>query len=133
MKFSEIELPSNKKFGYFFTIVFFILGIYFYSLNLLFFSYLFLTFFIMFIIITQIKSEYLLPLNKIWMSLGFLLGKIISPIILGIIYFGIFTSVSLVMKVFGRDELVLKVNNKNTQWRDRSNDELYVRSFKNQF
>lgn len=133
MKFSEIELPSNKKFGYFFTIVFFILGIYFYSLNLLFFSYLFLTFFIVFIIITQIKPEFLLPLNKIWMSLGFLLGKIISPIILGIIYFGIFTSVSLVMKVFGRDELVLKVNNKNTQWRDRSNDELYVRSFKNQF
>lgn len=133
MKFTDIELPSNKKFGYFFTTVFFILSVYFYLINFIFFTYFFIFFSIIFIIITKTKPDLLLPLNKIWMSLGFLLGKIISPIILGVIYFGLFTSISFAMKIFGRDELHLKFNNKNTKWRERSKDGLNIGNFKNQF
>lgn len=133
MKYSDLKLPSNKKFGYFFTLVFLCASGYFYFLNILLFSYLFFVLFFAFLLITRIKPNLLLPLNKLWMGIGFLLGYIVSPIILGIIYFGLFTSVGLVMKFFGRDELVLKLKYKESYWRDRSADELYLESFKNQF
>jgi len=133
MKYSEFKLPSNHKFGYFFSFIFFSSGIYFFLYNNIFFSYLFFILCFIFLIITRIKPNLLLPLNKLWMRLGFLLGYFISPIVLGIIYFGLFTSIGLIMKFFGRDELVLKMVNKETYWRDRSTDELYLISFKNQF
>ena len=63
---------------------------------------------LIFFLITIINSNLLLPFNKTWMRFGFLLGKIISPIVLGIMFFCLFTPYGLVMKLFGRDILLLK-------------------------
>jgi hypothetical protein len=86
MKFSKIELPSNKKFGYFFAAIFIIIAAYFYinkSINL---TYIFVSIAIFFFLAAILKDEILLPLNKLWMRFGFLLGIIISPIVLGLIF-----------------------------------------------
>ena len=53
---------------------------------------------VLFLLVTMIKSELLLPLNKLWMRLGLLLGMIISPIVLGVIFFGLFTPIALCMR-----------------------------------
>ena len=82
---------------------------------------------------TLLKAELLLPLNKLWMSLGLLLGMIVSPIVLGIIFFGMFTPISQLMKLFGRDELRLKLKNRGSHWRLKELTSTPPESFKNQF
>ena len=109
MKFSEVELPSNKKFGFFFTFIFTLVAVYFSSTTNLKWTYAFSIVALLFLLITLIKSDALLPLNKLWMRFALLLGMIISPIVLGIIFFGLVTPYALVMKMFGRDELRLKI------------------------
>ena len=82
--------------------------------------------------IDLIKEDLLLPFNKLWMRLGFFLGKIISPIILGIIFFFIFTPIAYGMRIFNRDELNLKFGEKISHWKNRSKDNQPI-LFKNQF
>jgi len=128
----NIKLPSNQKFGYFFSAIFLILGLYllYSKFNLI--SYIFFVLSVIFIIVTYIKPILLFPLNKLWMQLGFFLGKIISPIILGIIFFGLFTPYSIVMKIFRRDELNLKKFHNKSYWVSRLNKSNQT-NFKRQF
>ena len=65
-----------------------------------------------FLIITITNADALLPLNKLWMKFGILLGMIISPIIMGIIFFVIFTPIAILMRLSGRDELRLRFKKK---------------------
>jgi hypothetical protein len=132
MKLPEIELPSNKKFGYFFTVVFTIIASYFYfnkSLNL---TYLFGVVAAFFILVTILKDDLLLPLNRLWIRLGLLIGMIISPIVLGLIFFTLFSPVGIFMRLFGRDELHLKYKKKPSYWILRD-DSIHADSFKRQF
>lgn len=64
----------------------------------------------------------MLALNKIWMRFGFILGIIISPIILGIIFFTIFTPIGILLKLLRRDELHIKKNSNKSYWRIRENN-----------
>ncbi len=132
MKFSEIELPSNRKFGVFFTIVFAVAAAYsYYSANVT-LAYVFITAASIFLLVTLIKSDALIPLNKLWMRFGLLLGMIVSPIVLGVIFFGLFTPYALVMRLTGRDELRLKLDEKTSHWIIRY-DPITSESFKHQF
>ena len=133
MNFKEVKLPSNKKFGFFFTFVFTIVGIYLFFHEILFLSFLFLLLAFIFFIIS-LKFPFLLTtLNKLWMFIGFFLNKIISPIILGTIYFGLITPIGFVRRRFGNDELNLNKNNNNTYWLIRLNKKLSSENFKRQF
>ena len=107
MNFSKIKLPSNRKFGYFFTIIFLIASCYSYYIDKLFVVYLLGSLCGIFFIITIINANILLPLNKLWMKFGILLGMIVSPVIMAIIFFGIFTPIGIFMRLYGRDELRL--------------------------
>jgi hypothetical protein len=73
------------------------------------------------------------PLNKAWFYLGKWLGKITSPIVMGIIFFGILTPVSVLTRLFGRDELRLKRRAISSYWIDRASPAVTAQSFKNQF
>jgi Saxitoxin biosynthesis operon protein SxtJ len=75
----------------------------------------------------------LAPLNKAWFYLGKGMGKIISPIVLAIIFWGILTPVAIVTRLFGRDELRLKRRANNSYWIDRTSPVVAAHSFKNQF
>lgn len=88
---------------------------------------------LLFGVISILSPQILGPLNKVWFYLGQFLGKIVSPIVLGIIFFGILTPVGLVTRLFGRDELRLKRSKKDTYWVDRSPPGPQAESFKNQF
>jgi len=132
MKFSEIELPSNRKFGFFFAFVFAVAAAYFYNATNMTWAYAFIAASLIFLVITLVKDDALLPLNKLWMRFGLLLGMIVSPIVLGVIFFGIFAPIALLMRMSGRDELRLKFNNKATHWISRS-EPIKSDSFKHQF
>lgn len=131
MNMSDVELPSNRKFGLFFSAFSFILSIYFYSNFLL--SYILITVGFLFFTVALIKSDLLLPLNNLWMWFGMLIGRIVSPIVLGVVYFGLFTPMSFIMRLIRRDELRLRVNNDGTKWISRENSSIKSASFKNQF
>ena len=132
MKFSEVELPSNRMFGFLFTFIFAVATAYFYYSANLNWAYVFTVITLIFLLITMIKSDALLPLNKLWMRFGLLLGMIVSPIVLGVIFFGLFTPIAILMRLSGRDELRLKFAEKASHWISRE-EPIKSESFKHQF
>ena len=129
------NMVSNKKFGFFFTFVFLLVSA---SLILIYKS-LVLTGIIFFLlsIITILLTLYfpnkLTFFNKIWYFFGLLLNRIISPVILGTIFFGIISPIALGMKIFKRDESLLKRKKCKSYW--KSDTFLYNEksSYKNQY
>ena len=110
---------TNKSFGILFFIVFLIFGLW--PLkngeNL---NYYFIIFSGIFLLLGLLNSKLLSPLNKIWIKFGEILGIIIAPIIMALVYFAILTPVSLVIRVFGKDLLGLKfINKQQTYWINR--------------
>ena len=132
MKSPEIKLPSNHKFGFFFSIIFLLASLYSYYIDSKIMTYVLGALCGIFLVITIINAKILLPLNKLWMKFGILLGMIVSPIIMGIIYFGIFTPIAIIMRLAGRDELRLRLKKQKTHWINRKILNK-VDSFKNQF
>ena len=132
MKLDKIELPSNRKFGIFFTFIFGLCACYSFYVNAIIFAYALIGASITFFLVSMLKSDILLPLNKLWMRFGLLLGMVISPIVLGLIFFGIFTPTALLMKLFRRDELRIRFKNKESHWIPRLQPIDPV-SFKRQF
>ena len=119
MSFSNIELPSNRKFGLFFTVVFFLAATYSYYINAIGWLYILSAICLAFFTTTIFKADALYPLNKLWMRFGFLLGMIISPIVIGVIFFGIFTPLAILMRLFRRDELRLNFKKQTSHWVNR--------------
>ena len=131
-KYKNIVLPSNQKFGYFFTFVFLITSIYFYFRENSMAFYVLGTCSIFFFLVTLFKAEILKPLNKLWMGFGLVLGMIVSPIVMGVIFFMIFTPIGILMRLFGRDELLLQFKDKSSYWTKRHED-ILSNSFRRQF
>ena len=133
MNRSNAKLPPNRIFGFFFCLVFLILTTYFYFLNEILFSLIafFLTFF--FLISSTLKPKILLPLNKLWTLLGLSIGRIINPITLGLIFFGLFSPLSIGMKMFGRDALYLKQKKYQSFWQNGKLKTSKVVNFKLQY
>ena len=121
---------NNRSFGILFFIVFLILGLYptlkGNSPNIYF---IFIS--IPFIILGLINSKILTPLNNAWIKLGEILGMVIAPIVMAIIYFFILTPISIVVRIFGKDLLSIKFNKQvNTYWINRKKN---INSMKKQF
>lgn len=132
----EQTLPSERSFGLLFGAVFVLLAAYGWffkswssvvELSLLGVA-------LAFVLLGFVAPKILSPLNWLWFQLGQLLGKIVSPIVLGAIFFLLLTPVSLVTRLFGRDELCLKRKASQTSyWLDRAPPGPAPESFKNQF
>ena len=133
MNSSEVQLPTNRKFGFFFTAVFALAGGYFVNKDSVVVAYTLLALAAAFFLVTMIKADFLLPLNKLWMHFGLLLGKIVSPVVLGVIFFGLFTPIALVMVIVGRDELRLRVKKLPSFWKPREKNSVSSNQFQNQF
>lgn len=127
-------LPSNKKFGLLFFGIFLALALYAYSKNeataIIGFLLLISGFFL---ISSFFHPTLLTPLNKAWFMLGLALGKVVSPLVLGIIFFGLITPIALIARLMGRDELKLKRPKKSTYWSEPIGSNSDADSFKNQF
>ena len=121
---------SNKSFGLLFFVVFLIIGLWPLkngeSLN-----YYFIIASIVFLILGLLNSKLLSPLNKSWIKLGEILGNIIAPIVMALVYFVILTPISIIVRVFGKDLLGLKfLKEKETYWIKRKKN---LGSMKKQF
>ena len=126
----NLKLPSNRNFGIVFFIFFFILSLW-PLLNNGEILKLPLILSIIFLLLGIFNSKILTPLNRMWMKFGVLLGSIISPIVMGIIFFGIITPTGFILRIFKKDILMLKKNPKNnTYWIDKDNSN---NDMKNQF
>ena len=125
----KIKLPSNRNFGIVFSIVFLIIAIW-PILNQNEIRIWSIIISLIFLILGLINSKFLSPLNKAWFKFGLILGSLIAPIVMGIVFFLVVTPTGLIMKVLGKDLLGLKRNKNNTYWleKDNSNNNL-----KNQF
>jgi len=127
---NNLKLPSNRSFGIVFFVFFFILA----SWPLLNNGQilklpLFLSF--IFLLLGVFNSNILTPFNKIWMKFGLLLGSVISPIVMGVIFFGIITPTGFILRIFKKDILMLKIKpNNSTYWIDKDNSN---NDMKNQF
>ena len=120
---------SNRSFGLLFFVVFLLIGIWplfkenDYRLWSLIIS-------IIFLILGLLNSKLLKPLNNLWIKFGEILGKIIAPIVMMIVFFIVLTPVSFIVRLFGKDLLKLKFIKKNSYWINRKKN---IGSMKKQF
>ena len=125
----QIKISSNKSFGIVFFVVFFLIGIY-PILNNQEIRFWSIIISLIFLILGILNSKVLTPLNFAWFKLGLFLGKIVSPIVMGVIFFFVVTPIALLMKLLQKDLLNLKFNKNNTYWIEKSGPKSKM---KNQF
>ena len=125
----DIKISSNRSFGIVFFVVFLLIALYplTYGGEIRIWS---LIISIIFLILGLLNSKILSPLNKIWFKFGILLGKIISPLIMGIIFFLVVTPIGLIMRLLGKDVLNLKYNKNKSYWIEKNGPKSKM---KNQF
>ena len=125
----DIKISSNRSFGIVFFIVFLLIALYplTYSQNIRVWSVIIS---IIFLVLGLFNSKILTPLNKLWFKFGIFLGKIISPIIMGIIFFLVVTPIGLLMRLLGKDLINLKYNNNKSYWIEKKGPKSKM---KNQF
>ena len=126
---NDIKIPSNRNFGTVFFIVFFLISLY-PLLNDESIRFWALAISLIFLFLGILNSRILTPLNKLWFKFGIFLGKIISPLIMGIIFFFVVTPIGLLMKLFKKDLLNLKFSDKKTYWIEKNEPKS---TMKNQF
>ena len=118
---TKIKISSNRSFGFVFFVVFLIVALWplkygedfrLWSLSLS----------IIFLILGVLNSKLLTPLNKLWFKFGIFLGSIVSPVVMGMVYFIVVTPVGIFMRLLGKDLLkTSKAKNASTYWIKRIN------------
>jgi hypothetical protein len=113
------KIPSNNKFGFFFSAVFAMIALYSHLQQIKSTLVAAAIISIIFLTTTLLAPQVLKPLNRFWYELGMLIGKVISPIVLGIIFFILITPIAIITRVFGRDHLKIKKLSVQSYWIDR--------------
>ena len=126
---NDVKIGSNRSFGIVFFIVFLIIALY-PLLNSGEIRIWSIIVSLVFLLLGLINSKILSPLNKLWFKFGIFLGKIISPLVMGIIFFLVVTPIGILMKIFKKDLLNLNYNNNKTYWIEKSEPKSKM---KNQF
>ena len=125
----DIKIGSNRSFGIVFFVVFLIIATYpltngdelrLWSLIIS----------IIFLLLGLVNSKILNPLNKLWFKFGIFLGKVISPLVMGIIFFLVVTPIGLLMRFLNKDLLNLRFNNNDSYWIEKTETKSKM---KNQF
>ena len=125
----DVKISSNRSFGIVFFIVFLLIATYplTYSGEIRVWS---ITISFTFLVLGLLNSKILTPLNKLWFKFGIFLGKIISPLIMGIIFFLVVTPTGLIMRMLGKDLLNLKNKKNKSYWIEKTEPKSKM---KNQF
>jgi hypothetical protein len=130
MKKVPAKISSNRSFGFLFFVVFFVISLW----PLISQGDLRLWAFILslvFLVLGVLNSRFLTPLNKLWFKFGILLGSIVSPIVMGAVFFIIVTPMGLIMRFLGKDLLRINKNRTiSTYWINRDKQK---NSMKKQF
>ena len=123
----DVKISSNRSFGIVFFVVFLIIALFplINDGNIRLWS-LFVS--LAFLVLGLINSKFLSPLNKIWFKFGLFLGKIISPIVMGLIFFLVVTPIGILMRILKKDLLNLKMNNNKSYWIEKSEPKSKMRN-----
>jgi hypothetical protein len=134
MNKDPILLPSNRKFGYFFSVIFLVSALYFSLIDFFGLAIVFFLLFAVFLVLSYYYPNSLSKLNNYWYVLGLWIGKIVSPIVLGTIFFVLISPIAIILRWSGRDELKLKhfTFKGSSYWIDRV-ESIDKNSFKDQF
>lgn len=134
-KRDDVKAPSDRSFGITFAVVFALLAAFSYwhrGVSNTF--YVTLAVSAVFAVVTLVAPRTLRSLNLIWLKFGLLLHKIVNPLIMGILFFGIFTPMGVVMRMFGVDFLRMKRKPvTKSYWIAKGDDAVPDSSMKNQF
>ncbi len=125
----DVKISSNRSFGIVFFIVFLLIALYplTYNAEVRGWSVIIS---LLFLVLGLLNSNILNPLNKLWFKFGIFLGKIISPLIMGIIFFLVVTPIGFIMRLLGKDILNLKYNENKSYWIEKKGPKSKM---KNQF
>ena len=126
---NDVKISSNRSFGVVFFIVFLLIALY-PVINNEEIRVWSLIVSLIFLVLGLLNSKILNPLNQIWFKFGILLGRIISPFIMAIIFFFVVTPIGLIMRTLGKDILNLRYNTKKTYWIEKTGPKSKM---KNQF
>ena len=130
----SIDPPSERSFGILFSLIFSGLGVYASNKNWQpFVIYAFFAIGLLLLVVAFSLPKILTPFNKAWFWFGQAMGKIVNPIVLGIIFFLLLTPVAIMGKLMGRDELRLQKRKVNSYWIEREPIGPSPESFNNQF
>ena len=123
----NVKISSNRSFGIVFFAVFLLIAIYplTYSEEIRVWSVIIS---LIFLVLGLLNSKILTPLNKVWFKFGIFLGKIISPIIMGIIFFLVVTPIGLLMRLLRKDLINLKYNNNKSYWIEKNGPKSKMRN-----
>ncbi len=125
----DIKISSNRSFGIVFFVVFALIA--FYPLinhgDIRIWS---LIVSLIFLVLGLLNSKILNPLNKVWFKFGIFLGKIVSPLVMGIIFFFVVTPIGFLMRLLKKDLLNLKYNDNKSYWIEKNEPKSKM---KNQF
>ena len=126
---SDVKISSNSSFGIVFFVVFLLIA--FYPLtnqaDIRIWSVIVS---LIFLSLGLLNSKLLTPLNKIWFKFGIFLGKIVSPLIMGLIFFAVVTPIAFLMRILKKNLLNLKFSKNNSYWIEKSGPKSKM---KNQF
>ena len=129
MKHKNIKISSNRSFGFVFFVVFFVISLWpILSENEIRIWSLILS--VIFLILGILNSKILTPLNKVWFRFGIFLGNFIAPIVMGVVFFLVVTPTGILAKLFKKDLINLKKNNDKTYWVEKKET---ISNMKNQF
>ena len=129
MKEKNIKIGSNRSFGIVFFLFFIIICLWpIKNAEEIRLWSLFIS--IIFLILGILNSKILSPLNKIWFKFGIFLGKIVSPLVMGLIFFAVVTPIGILMRFLNKDLLNLKFNKNSTYWIEKNGPKSKM---KNQF
>ena len=112
---SKIRVGSNKSFGIVFFVFFLVVGLY-PLINQDSLRIWSIVISIIFLILGLINSQILTPLNILWFKFGMLLGRFVSPIVMGLVFFLVVTPTGLIMRLFNKDLLKLRKNKNSSYW-----------------
>ena len=129
MKYKDIKIGSNRSFGIVFFVVFLIIGLWPIINNgdIRNWSVIISA---IFLVLGLLNSKVLTPLNKAWFKFGIFLGNFIAPIVMAIVYFLVVTPIGILMKIVKKDLINLKKNTNKTYWIEKKE---IKSSMKNQF
>ena len=125
----KIKKSSNRSFGILFFFVFLVIGLWplLHSESIRIWSIILS---LIFLVLGVFNSKILSPLNKYWIKLGELLGRVVAPVVMFLIFFLFVTPIGIFMRLLGKDLVNLKYNKKiKSYWISRKN----VKSMKRQF
>lgn len=129
----DIEISSDRSFGIVFAIVFLIIGLYplISSGDIRWWSMIIS---ICFLFLAFVFPRTLYPLNFMWMKLGFFLQRVVSPIVLSLVYIVSVIPIGIIMRLFKKDILSIKLDkSKESYWVTRGTRSPKKESLKKQF